>query len=66
MGFGRSRFRFAGPAGEYTDLRQVAGKRVATSYAGIVRAFLEERGIDARLAERGWWRALSRGRPNRP
>ena len=47
LGFGRSRFRFAGPIGQYADLDQVAGKRVATSYDGIVRAFLQERGIDA-------------------
>ena len=47
LGFGRSRFRFAGPAGEYTSVEQVAGRRIATSYAGLVRAFLEERGIDA-------------------
>ena len=31
----------------YTDLSQLAGTRIATSYAGIVRTFLEERGIDA-------------------
>jgi len=45
--FGRSTFRFAGPTGVYTDLAQLAGTRIATSYPGIVRAFLEERGIDA-------------------
>ena len=47
LGFGRSRFHFAGPAGRYTDLAQLAGARIATSYVGVVRAFLEERGIDA-------------------
>src|SRR5262245_32034002 len=47
LGFGRSRFRFAGPRGVYTDLTQLAGQRIATSYVGVVRAFLEERGIDA-------------------
>jgi len=45
--FGRSTFRFAGPAGRFSDLSQLAGTRIATSYVGIVRAFLEERGIDA-------------------
>jgi ATP phosphoribosyltransferase len=45
--FGRSTFRFAGPAGKYTDLNQLAGTRIATSYTGIVQTFLEERGIDA-------------------
>ena len=47
LGFGRSRFRFAGPQGSFTDLGQLAGTRIATSYVGVVRAFLEERGIDA-------------------
>lgn len=47
LGFGRSRFRFAGPQGVYTDLSQLAGTRIATSYVGVVRAFLEERGIEA-------------------
>jgi ATP phosphoribosyltransferase len=47
LGFGRSRFRFAGPSGVYTDLTQLSGQRIATSYVGVVRSFLEERGIDA-------------------
>jgi len=47
LGFGRSRFRFAGPQGSFTDLSQLAGTRIATSYVGVVRSFLEERGIEA-------------------
>jgi len=47
LGFGRSRFRFAGPQGVYSDLSQLAGLRIATSYVGVVRSFLEERGIEA-------------------
>jgi len=47
LGFGRSWFLFAGPVGEFTDLAQLAGKRIATSYVGVVRTFLEDRGIDA-------------------
>lgn len=47
LGFGRSRFRFAGPRGRFTDLAELAGTRIATSYVGVVRAFLEERGIEA-------------------
>lgn len=47
LGFGRSRFRFAGPVGRYTSLEQVAGQRIATSYTGLVGTFLRERGIDA-------------------
>jgi ATP phosphoribosyltransferase len=53
LGFGRSTFRFAGPVdrfGGITDAEvaaRLAGTRIATSYVGVVRAFLEERGIDA-------------------
>src|SRR5215203_1575510 len=47
LGFGRSRFQFAGPVGEFTDIQQLAGRRIATSYVGVVRTFLEDRGIDA-------------------
>ena len=49
LGFGRSRFRFAGPVGRYTELDQLAGTRIATSYVGVVSAFLEERGIEAEV-----------------
>jgi ATP phosphoribosyltransferase len=47
LGFGRSRFRFAGPQGVFSDLTQLAGQRIATSYVGVVGSFLEERGIEA-------------------
>ena len=47
LGFGRSTFRFAGPVGRYADLAQLQGTRIATSYVGIVRQYLAERGIDA-------------------
>jgi ATP phosphoribosyltransferase len=47
LGFGRSRFHFAGPRGRYADLADLAGQRIATSYVGVVRRFLEEQGIDA-------------------
>jgi ATP phosphoribosyltransferase len=47
LGFGRSTFRFAGPVGRYTELAQLQGTRIATSYVGIVRQFLTEHGIEA-------------------
>src|SRR5215212_10590577 len=47
LGFGRSTFRFAGPTGEYTDLAQLQGRRIATSYVGLVQQYLAEHGIDA-------------------
>jgi ATP phosphoribosyltransferase len=47
LGFGRSTFRFAGPTGEYTDLAQLQGTRIATSYVGLVQQYLTEHGLDA-------------------
>jgi ATP phosphoribosyltransferase len=47
LGFGRSRFRFAARPGTATSTADLAGKRIATSYDGVVRGYLEERGIDA-------------------
>jgi ATP phosphoribosyltransferase len=47
LGFGRSTFRFAGPIGAFDRIEQLNGARVATSYAGIVRQYLAEHGIDA-------------------
>jgi ATP phosphoribosyltransferase len=45
LGFAASTFRFAAPAGRYTDVRQLDGLRIATSYPGLVDSFLDERGI---------------------
>ncbi|MGH1527112.1 ATP phosphoribosyltransferase [Leifsonia sp. L25] len=49
LDFAASTFRFAGPAGAYTDLADLEGKRVATSYLGLVGGFLAENGVDASL-----------------
>lgn len=49
LGFGRSRFRFAARPGTLGSLDDLAGKRIATSYVGVVRRHLEERGIDAEV-----------------
>jgi ATP phosphoribosyltransferase len=49
LGFGRSRFRFAARPGTLSSLDELAGKRIATSYVGVVRRHLEERGIDAEV-----------------
>jgi len=46
LGFAASTFRFAAPAGTVTDVAQVAGRRVASSYDTLVRAYLRERGIE--------------------
>ena len=47
LGFGASTFRFAGPVGDFESIDQLEGKRVATSYDGLLRAYLAERGINA-------------------
>jgi ATP phosphoribosyltransferase len=49
LGFAASTFRFAGPAGQFEDIRELQGKRVATSYDGLVGDFLSKRGIQSAL-----------------
>jgi ATP phosphoribosyltransferase len=49
LGFGRSSFRFAARPGTLTSLDDLGGKRIATSYVGVVRRHLEERGIEAEV-----------------
>ncbi len=49
LGFGDSTFRFAGPSGRFTDLADLAGLRVATSYPGLVGAFLAGHNVDVTL-----------------
>lgn len=51
LGFGSSRFRFAAPAGSGITLENLSGKRIATSYVGLLRSYLDERGIDAELVQ---------------
>ena len=49
LGFGRSHFRFAAPIEENYTLASLEGKRIATSYSGLLAKYLGERGIQARL-----------------
>jgi len=49
LDFGGSTFRFAGSPGRFTELSDLNGVRVATSYAGLVGAFLERHGVTAEL-----------------
>jgi ATP phosphoribosyltransferase len=49
LDFASSTFRFAGPAGRFTDLEDLRGLRVATSYTGLVGAFLEREGVEVSL-----------------
>ena len=47
LGFGGSTFRFAGRPGEASSAADLDGRRVATSYAGLVRSHLEAKGVTA-------------------
>ena len=47
LGFGRSTFRFAARPGVLSRAEDLAGKRIATSYDGVVQRYLEERGMEA-------------------
>ncbi|MDQ4500919.1 ATP phosphoribosyltransferase [Sinomonas sp. ASV322] len=45
LGFAASTFRFAGPAGEFTSVSELEGRRVATSYDGLLRTYLKDQGV---------------------
>lgn len=47
LGFGSSKFRYAGPAGPDWTVADLAGKRIATAYPNLVRKDLGAKGIDA-------------------
>src|SRR5690554_2716547 len=49
LGFARSTFRFAAPAGKYSSIEDLSGARVASAYPGLVDVFLREQGIEATL-----------------
>ncbi len=49
LGFAASTFRFAGPIGDFNSAQELSGKRLATSYDGLLRRYLSERGIDAKV-----------------
>lgn len=49
LGFGATRFRFAAPGGSSMTLADLDGRRIATSYPGLLEGYLAERGVKARL-----------------
>jgi ATP phosphoribosyltransferase len=49
LGFGDSTFRYAAVPGTADAIDDFAGKRIATSYGGLVRTDLEARGIEAEV-----------------
>jgi ATP phosphoribosyltransferase len=49
LGFAGSTFRFAGRPGTAAGVADLAGKRVATAYPGVVEAYLREQGVEAEV-----------------
>ena len=49
LGFARSTFRFAAPAGTHSTVEELQGSRIATSYENLVEDYLAERGISAEV-----------------
>lgn len=49
LGFAKSKFRFAAPAGKMSELGDIEGKRVASSYDHLVKQFLEKEGVNAEV-----------------
>lgn len=51
LGFGRSRFRFAGPQTGPRTPAELDGRRIATSYPRLLQEFLTTHSIDARIVK---------------
>jgi len=49
LGFGASTFRFAAPVGTISSVEALDGQRIATSYPGLVEAWLAERKLTAHV-----------------
>ncbi|MEX2550719.1 MAG: ATP phosphoribosyltransferase [Nitriliruptoraceae bacterium] len=49
LGFGGSTFRYAVAPGAAADVTDFSGRRIATSYPGLVKRDLEQRGIEAEV-----------------
>lgn len=47
LGFAWSQFRLAGRPGEFTEVAELAGRRVATSFPGLLAKHLAEHGVDS-------------------
>nr|BFF26607.1 ATP phosphoribosyltransferase [Glycomyces mayteni] len=51
LGFGRSTFRYAGRPGETDSVAGLDGKRIATSYPGVVQRDLDAHGVKTAIVE---------------
>ena len=49
LGFAGSTFRFAGLPGESRSVEDLAGRRIATAYQGVVESYLVSRGVAAEV-----------------
>jgi ATP phosphoribosyltransferase len=49
LGFAGSTFRFAAAAGAGKDLADLAGRRIATAYPGLLKHYLADRGVEAEI-----------------
>ncbi|MEK9663063.1 MAG: ATP phosphoribosyltransferase [Candidatus Nanopelagicales bacterium] len=49
LGFGDSTFRLAAPGGANMAIHDLAGSRIATSYPGVLAAYLERAGLEAQI-----------------
>jgi ATP phosphoribosyltransferase len=49
LGFAGSTFRFAARPGTAESVRDLAGRRIATAYPGVVESYLAEQGISAEV-----------------
>ena len=49
LGYGGTRFRFAAPGGATMSVADLEGRRIATSYPGLVETYLAGHGVTARL-----------------
>lgn len=49
LGFGGTKFRFAAPGAADWTVQDLQGKRIATSYPGLLASYLEAQGVQARL-----------------
>ena len=52
LGFAESTFRFAARPGQFTGVADLAGRRVATSYAGLVSQHLADHEVTAQVVRR--------------
>lgn len=51
LDFGKSTFRFAAPAGHSMTEAQLAGKRIASAYPGLVESFLTKNSLSAQVVK---------------